>query len=491
MNSARPSSAGIDEGLGRKTARGASATMLGQGVRILVLLVSTVVLARILSPSDFGLMAIIASVVALGELVRDFGLSTAASREVNLSKGQQSNLFWINTGLGGLLTVGAYFLAGPLAGVFDESALEPIMQAVSPVFLMAGLSTQFRAELARRLRFGALAVVDTAPVVVGLVAALAYALVDTTYWVLVAQQLATAVASLMLAVAVAKWRPGLPDRSASVRRLMSFGIGLFGTQSVAYVTKNADNVAIGMVWGAGPLGIYSRAYQLLMMPINQIAAPLTRVAVPVLTRVADDAARFGRYITSGQLLGGVILGVVYGLCAGLADPLVHVVFGDKWTAMIPVFQVLAIGGIFRALNQITFWIFLAKGASVAQFKFYAVTQPLVVAAMLAGLPWGPTGVAIGHTVGYGAHWVASYWWCGKATGTPMGTLFTAGVKNIAVFAIPTMLVAGLASHWVASHVYAVLAGCAAVALYLALVLLLTSYGRGVAKTLLACAKLVR
>lgn len=479
------------DNLGRKAARGASATMLGQVVRIVVLLASTVVLARILSPSDFGLMAIIASVVAFGELVRDFGLSTAASREANLSRGQQSNLFWINTVLGGLLTVGSFFLAGPLAALFGEPALEPIMRAVAIVFVLAGLSTQFRAELARRLRFGALAVVDTAPVLVGLIAALVYAVVDTSYWVLVVQQLATAVVGLVLAVVTARWLPGLPDRSASVRKLMSFGIGLFGTQSVAYVTKNADNVAIGLVWGAGPLGIYSRAYQLLMMPINQIAAPLTRVAVPVLTRVADDAARFGRYIASGQLLGGVVLGVVYGLCAGLADPMVHIVFGDQWTAMIPVFQLLAIGGIFRALTQITFWIFLAKGASVAQFKFYAVTQPIVVAAMLAGLPWGPTGVAVGHTVGYFAHWMASYWWCGRVTDTPMRALFLAGVANIAVFAVPTMVLAGLAGYWVSSSLVALLVGGAVVAVYLAVVLRFTPYGRGVYRTLRECARLVR
>nr|WP_176458718.1 MULTISPECIES: lipopolysaccharide biosynthesis protein [unclassified Rhodococcus (in: high G+C Gram-positive bacteria)] len=479
------------DNLGRKAARGASATIVGQGVRIVILLVSTIVLARILSPSDFGLMAIIASVVALGELVRDFGLSTAASREADLTKGQQSNLFWINTILGGVLTLGSYFLAGPLAALFGQPALEPIMRAVAIVFLLAGVSTQFRAELARRLRFGALTVVDTAPVVVGLMAALTYAVADTSYWVLVVQQIATAVAGVISAVAMARWRPGLPDRSASVRSLLSFGIGLFGTQSVAYVAKNADNVAIGMVWGPAPLGIYSRAYQLLMMPINQIAAPLTRVAVPVLTRVADDAARFGRYVTSGQLLGGVVLGIVYGLCAGLADPLVHIVFGEQWIAMISVFQLLAIGGIFRALTQITFWIFLAKGASVAQFKFYVVTQPLVVAAMLGGLPWGPTGVALGHTVGYAAHWMASYWWCGRVTDTPMRALFRAGVLNIVVFAIPSMAFSGAAGYFLSNALMAVGVGVGAVCVYLLVILRLTGYGRGVARILLASGKMVR
>lgn len=481
----------MTDSLSRKAARGASATMLGQGVRILVLLVGTVVLARLLLPSDFGLLAIVASVVALGELVRDFGLSTAASREPNLSRGQQSNLFWINSSLGALLTVVAFLFAKPMALIFNEADLETIMRAVSIVFLLAGLSTQFRTELARKLRFGALAVADTAPVALGLIAALLYAWFDVSYWVLVVQQLTTAMSSLVLAVALARWRPGLPVRSASVRSLMSFGLGLFGTQSVAYVAKNADNIAIGLVWGPGPLGIYSRAYQLLMMPINQIAAPLTRVAVPVLSRVVDDAARFGRYLTAGQMLGGVILGIVYGLCAGLGEPLVNIVFGPQWSAMVPIFQILAIGGIFRALNQITFWIFLAKGASVAQFRFNVVTQPVIVVAMLAGLPWGPVGVAVGHTAGYFLHWLVSYWWCGRVTNTPTRALFLAGIKNISMFSFPTMFLAGSASFWIHTDIVALSIGIGGVGLYLLVLLKLTPYGRGVANTLMDSARLVR
>lgn len=477
--------------LGRTAVRGASATMLGQVVRIVILLLSTVILARLLVPRDFGLMAIIASVVALGELVRDFGLSTAASREEHLTRGQQSNLFWINTGLGTVLTVIAFLVAPTLAAGFGEPSLVPIMQAISVVFFLGGVSTQFRAELARQLRFGALAVVDTVPVIVGLIAALVYAAWERTFWVLVIQQLATAIAGLVLAVALARWLPGLPDRSASIRQLMSFGIGLFGTQSVAYVTKNVDNVAIGIAWGAGPLGIYSRAYQLLMMPINQISAPMTRVAVPVLTRVAEDTARYVRYLQSGQLLGGVVLGLAYGMCAGLADPLVRVVFGDNWAAMVPVFQVLAVGGIFRALNQITFWMFLAKGKSIAQFKFYLVTQPVIVAAMLAGIPWGPTGVAVGHTVGYFVHWIVSYWWCGKVTDTPTRELFIAGCKQVGIFAVPALIIGLLANLSISSDFVAVSVGIVFLGIYLVILMKLTRYGRGVLKTLIACAKMVR
>ncbi|NKS18705.1 oligosaccharide flippase family protein [Rhodococcus hoagii] len=436
---------GESSALASTAARGASYTIAGQLVRIVVMFAGTIVLARLLSPEDFGLVAIVASLVAFGELARDFGLSTAAAREKNLTKAQQSNLFWINTVLGCLLAAITYALGPLVATVFSNDALVDIVRWTSVVFVVNGAATQFRAELNRRLDFKMLTLVDTVPVMVGLASAVGYVIfVNADYWALICQQLVTATSGLLLAVVTARWFPGLPNRTGSIRSLVSFGLGLFGTQGVAYFTRNVDNLSLGYVWGPSELGMYSRAYQLLMVPINQISAPLTRVAVPILTRVADQRERFDSFLRTGQLMGGVVLGVGYGILFGLADPIVNVVFGGAWDPMVPIFQALAVGGVFRALNQVTFWVFLAKGATGAQFRFYLVSQPLIVVSMLAGLPWGAVGVAVGHSVGYCMNWMISYWWCGRATGTPLGKLFVAGLKSIALFAAPVGLI-GLAA----------------------------------------------
>ncbi|WP_305092743.1 lipopolysaccharide biosynthesis protein [Prescottella sp. R16] len=447
-------------------ARGASYTVVGQLIRIVVLFAGTIVLARILSPTDFGLVAIVTSLVAFGELVRDFGLSTAAAREKHLSHRQQSNLFWINTGLGCLLGVVTWLLAPVVASVFSDDALADIVRWSSVVFVVNGAATQFRAELNRRLDFRKLALVDTAPVVIGLGSAVGFVLlVEPNYWALVCQQVVTAVCGLVLAVLASGWLPGLPGRGGSVRHLLSFGFGLFGTQGVAYFTRNVDSLSLGYVWGPAELGVYNRAYQLLMVPINQVAAPLTRVAVPILTRVADQRERLQSYLRTGQLMGGVVLGITYGILFGLAGPIVTLVFGDPWTSMIPIFQALAIGGAFRALNQVTFWAFLAKGETTAQFRFYLVSQPLIVAAMLAGLPWGALGVAVGHSVGYGINWVLSYWWCGRVTGIDMGELFVSGTKCLAVFAVPPGIFGIVVSSFVPNPLAAIGAGLTVTAAY--------------------------
>nr|WP_277351988.1 lipopolysaccharide biosynthesis protein [Rhodococcus sp. HNM0563] len=463
-------------------ARGASFTIAGQLIRVVTMLLGTVVLARLLAPEAFGLVAVVLSLVAFGELVRDFGLSTAAARAEKLTRGQQSNLFWINTAIGVVLTVIAYACGPFVADVFGQEELSEIVRWTAPLFIANGLATQFRAEINRKLNFKGLAVVDTLPPILGLVSAVGFifAFSQANYWALVAQQLATSMFGLLLAVPLAGWIPGLPSRRASVRNLLSFSAGLFGTQSVAYLARNIDNLAISYFWGPASLGIYSRAYQLLMAPINQISAPLTRVTVPILTRVADQRGRFMSYLEAGQLVGGIGIGLLYGVLFGLAEPVVLLVFGEPWAPIIPVFQGLAVGGVFRALNQVTFWVFLAKGATGSQFKFYLVSQPLIVACMIAGIPWGALGVAVGHSVGYALNWTISFWWCGRVTDTPMAALYWAGVKSIFAFSVPIAAI-GLAASWlVPGHLACIGVGAVAICVYLGLLWCISDYAKGVA-----------
>lgn len=476
-----------DPSLSAVAARGASYTIIGQLVRMVTMLLGTVALARLLAPEDFGLVAVVLSLVAFGELVRDFGLSTAAARAVHLTRGQQSNLFWINSVIGIVLAIISWLMAGAVAIVFSQPQLEGIVKWISLIFLANGVSTQFRAEINRQLNFKRLAVVDTLPVMGGLFVALLFilGLSQQNYWALVVQQLSTAILGLALSVLLAKWMPGFPDTKASVRGLLSFSVGLFGTQSVAYFTRNLDNLTLSYFWGPTSLGIYSRAYQLLMVPINQMSAPLTRVTVPILTRVVGEKERFLGYLSTGQIVGGVGIGLLYGVLFGLADPIVLIVFGEQWVEITPVFQALAVGGVFRALNQITFWIFLAKGATGAQFKFFLVSQPLIIACMLAGLPWGALGVAIGHSVGYALNWTISFWWCGRVTSTPMKGLYAAGAKSILIFTFPLGLIGIVVTQLVANSWASIGVALSASAIYLAVVWCVSSYVKWIVASLLS------
>ena len=194
--------------------------------------------------------------------------------------------------------------------------------------------------------------------------------------------------------------PGLPRRGVSLRRFFSFGSSLFATQTLTYFTKNVDNIALGIYAGPYQLGLYSRAYQLLMTPLNQINAPMTGVALPVLARIQDDDERFTRYLGQAQLVACYLTASVLAVAAGLAEPLTLLLFGQQWAAVAPIFAILAIGGIFRSIQQIAYWTYLAKGKTAAQLRMIAVTRPIMIVIIVAGVPWGSVGVAIGHCVSY-------------------------------------------------------------------------------------------
>ncbi|HEY5051682.1 MAG TPA: lipopolysaccharide biosynthesis protein [Acidothermaceae bacterium] len=430
-------------GLGNAAARGTGITLAMQCVRFVLQFCSLVVLARLLTPADFGIVAMVTAIVGVADIMRDFGLSSAAIQAKFLNNAERTNLFWVNVGIGcaGALVI---LLCTPLISrLYGQHHLAPIIFSLAWILIVSGVNTQFNAELSRSLRFKALAFADIGAQALGIAAAITVAALGGGYWAIVVQQIVVAVMTLTFNMAVCRWRPGLPRRSVSITRFFRFGGGVFGTQLIAYATKNIDNVAVGAYWGAGPLGLYSRAYQLLMTPLSQINAPLTRVALPVLSRVQEDDVVFARYLKKAQLVGCYLTATVFAMCAALATPLVAVLFGPKWHGVAPIFALLAIGGVFRSISQISYWIFLSRGKTAQQFKQYLVTRPIMIAIILGGLPWGPKGVAVGASIAYFMDWAVSLWWVGRAAHVDSRMLFRNAFRSLFLVSAPCGVVAYL------------------------------------------------
>ncbi len=433
-------------GLGDVAARGAGVTLATQGARVLLQFASVVLLARLLSPQDFGLVAMVTAVIGVADLIRDFGLSSAAVQSATLDDDERTNLFWVNLGLGVACTA-VVLVARPLiVAVYGDPRIGPIVVALAAVFTISGANTQFRSDLTRRMRFLAVSVSDIVAQTCGIVVAVAMALLGYGLWALVAQQLVVALCALLINVANVGWLPGLPRRDVSLRRFFRFGGGLFATQLVTYFTKNVDNVALGAVFGPGPLGLYSRAYQLLMVPLNQINAPMTNVALPVLSRIQHDDEAYQRYLVRAQLVACYLTTTLFAVAAGLAVPVVAVLFGPVWAGVAPIFAVLAIGGIFRSVAQIAYWIYLSRGATGAQLRLVLWTRPIMIAMILAGLPWGPLGVAFGHTVAYFLFWLVSLLAVGGATGVDSRALLSNARRAILFVSAPCGLLAWAATR---------------------------------------------
>jgi len=453
--------------LGDAAARGASITLLAQLYKTVLQLVATMLLARMLSPGDFGLIAMVLSVIGISEIFRDFGLSSAAIQAKSVSKAERTNLFWANTGLGVLAATIVAASAPLIALLYGDDRVVPIVLALSFSFVLSGMVTQYTADMSRRLMFRPLAVIEMLSPTLALGIAVVMALTGAGYWALVVQQLVSLAVLLALSVIAARWVAGLPRRDVSIRRFMKYGAALFGTQIIAYLTKNVDNIAIGVVWGATPLGYYDRAYQLLMAPLRQINAPMTRVALPVLSRVHEDRARFEHYLLRAQIVGGYVTATVFAVAAGMAEDIVLIVFGAAWLPIVPIFVVLAFGGILRAVSQISYWIFLASGHPGAQLKMYLVTRPLMILVIVAGVPWGAVGVAIGSTVAYSLHWIISLIWACRVAGVRVRPLLLNTLRILITVSIPAGIVSWLVTLLEWPPILTILMGLCAVVGYLA------------------------
>jgi len=365
-----------------------------QGGQFLIQSVATVVLARLLTPADFGLVAMVSTVTGLGQAFADLGLSEATIQRKEISHDQVSALFWINVMIGLGLALITVAFAPVLARFYRDSRLVNITLLVSLTFLIGGLRVQPDAILKRQMRFSSLAIRDVASYLVAVPVAIMMALRGAGYWALVALPLILNLTAMTLSWLMVKWRPGLPRRGAQVGSMIAFGGNVAASYFVINISRSADNILIGRYTGVGPLGLYSRAYNLLMLPVRQLSGPAGSVAIPAFSRTQDEPERFARYYLRTMNLILWISAPVFGFLFVAAQPVIVLVLGNQWREAAPVFQILAISALGQLLLDSTTWLFVSRGQSQQLLKILLIISPVIVAGYVIGLPFGIKGVAL-------------------------------------------------------------------------------------------------
>lgn len=433
--------------LAHSAARGAYFTLAAQGARILLQLLSVIILARILSPHDYGLLATVLVVIGLGEIFRDFGLTSASIQAPELSTGQRDNLFWINAGIGVALTAIVFSLSWTVGAITQDPELVGMTQWLSLSFLLNGLATQHRANLMRDLKLRPLAVIDVASSAIALAVAVVAALAGAGFWALVIQQLVTAFVILAGVLVAGRWLPRPYSRTHPVRQLVNFGWTLVATNLIGYAARQIDTVVIRALFGNTLLGNYNRAFQLVMTPLAQARSPLQSVALPVLSRVQKDQPRFETYVTAAQLALGFLFGIPLAIVAGLAEPAVDIMLGDQWAASAPLLRMFAIAGILTTVAFVGYWVYLARGLGADLLRYSIVTALIKVVCIVIGSFFGIVGVAVAFAVHPAIAWPISLAWLSRITPMPRRQLYQGAGRIIAV-----SLAAGVASWGVAQLV---------------------------------------
>jgi O-antigen/teichoic acid export membrane protein len=381
-----------------RSVRGVLATLTSQGSLFVIQSISTVVLARLLTPVDFGLVAMVTAISDLATPFADLGLTQATVQRKEISHDQISALFWINVIIGLAFTLLMVALGPALAWFYREPRLKSIAALVSVIFLISGIRAQPEALLRRQMRFSALAVRNIFSLSVAVFLAIAIAWRGAGYWAVVTIPLTAQFMQMAIAWWLVKWKPSLPRRTAGVGSMLAFGGNLAASFLVFGVHRNADNILVGWYWGAGPLGLYSRAYNLLMLPLRQLNAPIAAVAIPAFSRIQGNPERFARYYLRAISLMVWIAAPVFGFLFVGAEPVIRLVLGPQWHNAAPVFRILAISALAQLLLQSTVWLFVSRGKSDRLLKLLLMISPFIIGSFVAGLPFGIKGVALSYSI---------------------------------------------------------------------------------------------
>ncbi|MEE9268780.1 MAG: lipopolysaccharide biosynthesis protein [Candidatus Krumholzibacteria bacterium] len=375
-----------------RSVRGGALTIGNQGAKFILTLVSIAVLARVLTPEDFGLIAMVMAIIGFIATFKDMGLAMATVQRHDITHAQVSTLFWINLGAS-LLIMAATAAAAPLfAWLYDEPRVRAITVALAATVIFSGLIVQHQALLRRQMRFGAIAVIEITAMTIGLMTAVLCALSGLGYWSLVLMPIVKEIVTAAGVWIACGWRPGRPARRSGVRVLLSFGVHLTGFNLLNYFARNLDKVLIGRYYGASPAGLYSKAYQLVLLPIQQIGVPLTAVAVPTLSRLQNQMERFRAYYRRGVLLAVTAGMPIIAFLFVDANRAVLTVLGDQWLESVAIFRVLAPAAFFGTFNVATGWVYIALGQTRRQFSWGIFSSAFTITAFALGLRWGSIGV---------------------------------------------------------------------------------------------------
>jgi O-antigen/teichoic acid export membrane protein len=421
--------------LGQTIARGAVISVSGQGASVLLRMGSMVILARLLTPADFGLVGMAAAVTGFLSLIRDAGLGLATVQRAVLSEEQASTLFWINVGLGATLTAACVVLAPAVVMFYGAPNLLWVTVALGSCFFFSGFTAQHRAMLQRAMRFGMMTMIDIAALVISIVLAVGMAWYGQRYWALVAMavsQPAVAAAGTWLAV---RWVPGWPRRTSGIRSMLLFGGTLTLNNVIVYLAYNTDKILVGRFWGASGLGIYGRAYTLSSVANENLYSALSVVAFPTLSRLQHDPARFRSYFLRGYSLFLSLVIPLTVACALFANEIIAVMLGPRWHDAVIIFRLLAPTIVAFGLVHPFSWVMLATGRAARCLGTTMMVAPVVILGYTIGVHWGPQGVAAGFSCAMALTVLPVIFWAKKGTSITGADVFQTVSRPLASTAI--------------------------------------------------------
>lgn len=361
-------------------------------------MVVALILARLLTPHDWGLAAMVLVFSGFVVVFTDNALGTALIQRRELHDGDRSTVFWFSAVVGLVLALVGIALAGPLASFYGEDEVRWLFVALSCGFVVSALGTTQMALLVREMQFARLELRQIAATLTGAAVGIGLALAGKGAWAIVGQILGEAVMSTLLLWVLSPWRPSLTFSTASLRRLGGFAGNVFAENVLWQAGRTVASAMIGRGLGAAALGTYTLATTVILMPFARLAAPLQQVFFPAFSRINDDRDRMADiWIRATRLVGAFSIPALVGLLV-VAPDFVQVVLGPKWAEATTVIRILAVVGIVQSLHTLNGEVLMALGRAGTLLRYTALWTAATLAAVAIGLRWELTGVAVAYAI---------------------------------------------------------------------------------------------
>lgn len=357
-------------------------------------------LMRALGPKAFGLVGIVAVFSGFAGLFTDFGFSAALVQRKDLKEEHRSSAFWLSllaaSTLGVLLCLSSHWIAT----FYEEELLGPITVWMALGLILGAFGAVPRALLEKAMRFKTLALIDSCGLLVRGSAAIAAALLGAGVWCLVIEQLVGAAVVSAGLLVMGGWRPRWMWSRTALNELLGFGAGLTGFGVINYWARSADKLLIGTFFGPVALGVYFRAYSLMLLPITQFVRVLSPVMFPALSTIQDDKPRVrAAFLRALNLLTFATFPMMTGLCV-VAEPFVLGLLGAEWAEVVPLIQILSFVGVTQSVCNPVGWLYLSQGRTDRMFWWGAFSGGFLVLTIVMGVWFGSIqAVAVAYLIG--------------------------------------------------------------------------------------------
>lgn len=394
---------GIRSDLKRRSLRSGFITFAAQPVKLALGIGTTAILARLLTPADFGLVAMVAPVFVFVDSLSNLGLETATIQNSNLSRKQVSSVFWFSLQVNLLIIALAVAISPLLNRLYGETKLIGITAVMAVGALSFCLSSQHLSLLKRQMCFGTLTAIEVIALVLGASSSIVAALMGWGYWALVLQVTVMQIVQGIAYWLVCPWRPTNfvwgHQLDIDLKHMVSYGAHLTGFRFLTRVGMQLDRITIGAVGGASALGLYQVAYQWAYFPFFQIYYPLFDVAVSSLSRTHEHPDRYRLYCCRILMLLYSLCMPALAFCYVESREVLLFLLGEQWLEAVPLFRLLIIAVFVGSMYRVTKWLYVSTGETKKQLRWTLIHTPVMIAAVTLGASGGAYGVALGYTLG--------------------------------------------------------------------------------------------